>query len=370
MSPKRGQKLDRLVLAASLALAGLGVGPGCGSEGGDPAAAPDAGSSGNTSSGASGSASSSSSSSSTSSSSGSSGVDAAPTQAIKNVFVIVMENTSWSTLKGSNNAPYINSLVSVGAHAEQYFTPPGLHPSEPNYIWMEAGDNLGIDSDDDPDKNHRPDKDHLTTQLETAKISWKTYAQGADGSKCPLESSGFTGKYAVKHIPQLYFDDVTDTNSPTSKRCIEHVRPLGELDGDLADPNKTPRYTFIVPDLCNDMHGANNLECPVISNGANIKKGDDFLKDLVPKLQASQAYKNGGVIFIAWDEGDENFPSDASDGPIPFIALGNMVKKGYIMNTKVDHSSFFRTLQTIFGVPYLRGAKTAKDFAEMFTAYP
>lgn len=294
---------------------------------------------------------------------------------IKTVFVIVMENHSLSTIKASAAATYINgTLLAESAHATAYSTPPGLHPSEPNYIWMEAGDNLGIKDDSDPSKNHRAEKDHLVTQLEAAGISWKVYAEAIpDATKCNLVSSPAigNGKYGVKHIPQLFFDDVTDTNSATSKRCIDHVRPFAELDGDLADPAKTPRYAFIVPDLCNDMHGIVGLDCPsTINPAALIKRGDDFLATTVPKITASKAFTDSGVLFIAWDEGDEALGGKASDGPIPFFALSPFVKKGYAMTKKVDHSAYLRTVQTIFGVPLLRGAQTAPDFAEMFTSFP
>ena len=68
------------------------------------------------------------------------------------VFVIVIENKSWSLIKGSNDAPYINSLLTnpQASYARNYNNPPGLHPSELNYIWMEAGSNYGITDDNDP----------------------------------------------------------------------------------------------------------------------------------------------------------------------------------------------------------------------------
>src|SRR5437868_5051805 len=68
------------------------------------------------------------------------------------VFLILMENNNWSSIKGNPSAPYINQLLKMGAHAQQYFTP--LHPSEPNYIWFEAGTNFGILNDADPNTNH------------------------------------------------------------------------------------------------------------------------------------------------------------------------------------------------------------------------
>ena len=284
---------------------------------------------------------------------------------IETVFVIVMENHSWDTIKASDSAKYINdTLVPMGAHAEQYTTPPGNHPSEPNYIWMEAGDNLGITTDDDPDKNHKSG-DHLTAQLEKAGISWKAYAEDIDGKSCPLSSKGL---YGAKHTPQLFFDDVTGTNDASSQHCIDHVRPYAELATDL-QKGTVARYNFITPNLCNDMHGEVGIKCPFVVSDL-IKKGDDWLAAEVPKILASQAYKNDGVLFVMWDEGDESLGSEASDGPIPFIVLSPRAKKGYASPTPFTHSSYLRTIETIFGVPFLRGAQNAKDLSEMFTSFP
>src|SRR5450631_72618 len=73
-----------------------------------------------------------------------------PNPTLNTVFVILMENHNWSSIKNSRSAPYINNvLLPMGAHAEQYYNPPALHPSEPNYLWLEAGDNYGIRNDND-----------------------------------------------------------------------------------------------------------------------------------------------------------------------------------------------------------------------------
>src|SRR5690348_763949 len=69
------------------------------------------------------------------------------------IFLIVMENHNWNQIKGSKSAPYLNSLLAKGAHAEAYFNPPGLHPSLPNYLWLEAGTNFGITNDLTPSVN-------------------------------------------------------------------------------------------------------------------------------------------------------------------------------------------------------------------------
>src|ERR1039458_124429 len=70
---------------------------------------------------------------------------------VQTVFVILLENHNWADFKGSADAPFINgTLLPLASHCEQYFNPPGLHPSEPNYLWLEAGTNFGIFDDNDP----------------------------------------------------------------------------------------------------------------------------------------------------------------------------------------------------------------------------
>ncbi len=285
---------------------------------------------------------------------------------LQTVFVIVMENHSWSTIKMSDKAPYINgTLIPMGAHAENYKTPLGNHPSEPNYIWLEAGDNLGITNDDEPSANHQSTADHLTAQLSAANIPWKAYVEGISGDDCPLTGSGV---YAPKHTPQLYFDDVTSNNDPTSTYCKAHIRPYTELADDLTK-NTVARYNFITPDLCNDMHGF-ALGCGT-QNFNEIGAGDDWLRVEVPKILASSAYKNNGVLFIVWDEGDTAIFGPASDGPIPMIVLSPKAKANYSNNTTLTHSSMLRTFQEILGVgPLLRDAATATNLSEFFTSYP
>lgn len=286
--------------------------------------------------------------------------------AILNVFVIVMENHSWSTIQASKSAPYINdTLVKTAAHADQYYTPPGLHPSEPNYIWLEAGDAFGIKDDNDPDKNHQATTDHLVNQLTAAGISWKAYAEDISGTECPLKSAGL---YGAKHTPQIYFDDVTGVNDPKYQYCIDHVRPFSELAADLTSGN-VARYNFITPNLCNDMHGeVLGLQCNSLTANL-IQIGDGWLAKNVPMITASKAYENG-VLFVVWDEGDENLISGASDGPIPMFVLSPFAKVGYANSIKYTHSSMLRTFEEIFGVPLLRDAKNATNLSDFFTTYP
>src|SRR5205823_2162283 len=145
-------------------------------------------------------------------------------------FLILMENHDWSSIKNSPSAPYINNtLLAIASHATQYYNPPGLHPSLPNYLWLEAGTNFGILDDAEPSTNHQSSTAHLVTLLDAAGVSWRAYQEGTGGIVCPLIDQG---DYVVHHDPFVYFDDVTQRNNPRAPRCLQHVRPYSELEAD------------------------------------------------------------------------------------------------------------------------------------------
>ena len=273
---------------------------------------------------------------------------------IRTVFVIVFENTSWSAIAGNPAAPYINGLLSQASRAERYFTPPGLHPSAPNYMWMEGGRDFGFagGSTFSPSVNSQNTTNHLVTQLASAGISWKAYEEGITAGQCPLADSGL---YAVRHNPFVFFNDITGFQNATSPSCVAHVRPYSELASDLLQ-NSVARYNFIKPDLCHDMH-----DCGVAT-------GDAWLATELPRILASQAYQTGGAVFITWDEGN----GSTEDGPLGLIALSPAAKgHGYSNTTYYTHGSLLLTLQEIFGVgPLLGDASNATDLSDLFASFP
>ncbi|HLX55478.1 MAG TPA: alkaline phosphatase family protein [Ktedonobacteraceae bacterium] len=276
----------------------------------------------------------------------------------KTVFLIVMENHNWSDIKGSPSAPYINNtLLPMASYAEQYFNPPGIHPSEPNYLWLEAGTNFGVSEDAIPNAAHQSTTQHLVTLLNNAHISWKSYQEGISGTVCPLTINGL---YAPKHDPMVFFDDVTNNGDPQSPYCIAHIRPYSELAPDLQQ-NTQGRYNFITPNLCDDMHNT----CAPLND--SVKQGDTWLAQNLPTILNSQAYKNDGIVFITWDEGESG-----GDGPIGMIVLSHDAKGGGYSNTiHYTHSSTLRTLEEIFGVtPLLGDAANATDLRDLFKTFP
>jgi phospholipase C len=271
-----------------------------------------------------------------------------PWSNLQTVFIIVLENHDWSEIKGNPSAPYINSLLPRFAHAERYFNPPGLHPSLPNYLWLEAGQNFGIFDDNPPAAHHLSTVSHLSNRLEAVGVSWTAYQEDISGTTCPVVSSGL---YAVKHNPFVYFDDVTDGGNSDFAPCIAHVRPYAQFARDLQQ-NQVARYNFITPNLCHDMH-----DCSVAT-------GDTWLSIEVPKILESAAYQHG-VLFITFDE------SETGDGPIGLIVVSPFAKPGYSNTVAYTHSSTLRTLQEIFGItPFLGDAANAIDLGDLFVFAP
>ncbi len=295
-------------------------------------------------------------------------VSAATVHHIQTVFLIVMENHNWTgngtlSISGNPAAPYINStLIPMSSYARNYNNPPGIHPSLPNYIWLEAGDSMGIRDDGSVSTHHQSTTNHLVTLLEKAGISWRAYEEGITGTDCPLQNEGpldanGDALYAVKHDPFVYFDDQTNARNPKSANCISHIRPFTQLDADLK-AGSVARYNFITPNLCDDMHDG--------CSGDPIAHGDAWLKANVPAILNSTAYRSGGALFITWDEAGKG------DGPVPLIVLSPFAKGSHYSNgIYYTHSSTLRTLQEIFGVtPLIRYASSLPDLSDLFHVFP
>ena len=275
---------------------------------------------------------------------------------VRTVFVILMENKPWSSIKGNANAPFINNvLLPQASHCEQYYNQSS--PSLPNYIWLEAGTNFGIHDDLAPSAHHQSTTNHLVTLLNRAGIGWRAYQEGISGTVVPLIDAY---PYAVRHDPFVYFDDVTGTNNPNSPYGLAHIRPYSELARDLTN-HSTAAYNFITPDVCHDMHDS----CAPLNNP--VKQGDAWLSTEIPKLMNSTAYTNNGAIFIVWDE------SDGVNGkPIGMIVLSPLARgKNYASTVHFTHSSFVRTTQEIFRLsPWLGDAANATNLSDLFDPIP
>jgi phosphatidylinositol-3-phosphatase len=300
---------------------------------------------------------------------------------VKTVWVILMENHNWTgnnagaafgapDIKGNPLAPYINGeLLRTSAHAEQYFNPPGNHPSQPNYLWLEAGTNFGVLADTQPGQPQLFTDQHLVKLLENAGISWRAYAEPDFGSPvfdtCPLDFTFLD----VEHLAFVYFNDINDGLNVQSAECIAHVRPYYQLATDLADHN-VARYNFITPNLCHDGH-EDVSPCDQNEPADNTLRSDTWLKQNVPLILQSDEYQDGGALFIIWDEAEDS--GKFSDGPIGMFILSPFAKGGgkkpFSNSIHYDHSSTLKTLQEIFHVEPLLGAaadSVTNDLSDFF----
>ena len=197
---------------------------------------------------------------------------------------------------------------------------------------MVAGENFGILDDSDPVSNHVDSTSHLADQIENAGLTWKAYEEGM-GAPCGLITQG---RYTARHDPFVYFNDVSGwdgTMFQPSARCNAHVVDYSQLDLDLAD-NALPSYAFITPDLDHDMHDG------------TIAQGDQWLAAEVPKLLGSEAFNDGGVIFLLWDEGGGSPPADDP----PFLAISPNARPGFVSLADYDTSAFLKTVESALGV--------------------
>jgi len=355
---------------------------------------------------------------------------------INTVFVIAMENHNWTQpipnpdptqfpnqIAGNPAAPFINSLVNGTsgisdqvAYASDYLNSGvGIHPSEPNYIWMEAGSNLGVLSDADPwakppscaPQTVQTTHDHLSAYLTKAGRTWRSYQEDVNvdfTTNLPLPSGSWTApinstsgtaglgflnpynfthqfNYAPKHNPMVFFTDTNGGHCPGA--TTTQFPPLQQLAIDLQN-DAVADYNWITPNQYNDQHSelATGYGIyPSNSDQAGIAQGDNFLARVVPLIMASKAYKDHGVIMLWWDETEEDSNADTTrdDGShtLPFIIISkdvhdNIGGKPFKSTITYSHASTLRTLQEIFdvdprrGFPFLGDAVVATDLSELF----
>lgn len=235
------------------------------------------------------------------------------------IFVIVMENREYGDVVGSSETPYLTRLADTYGLATQYYAT--SHPSLPNYLSLIGGDTFGIQSDCTDCFVNAP---NLVDALEAGNKTWRAYMED-------MPSPCFTGDaypYAQKHNPFIYFDDVR-TNP---QRC-QNIVPLTQLQADMAN-GAIPDFVWITPNLCNDMH-----DCPATT-------GDNWLATWVPRILGSDAWKQGGALFITWDEGTSNDGccQYAAGGHVATLVISPTGKPHYQSSTPYDHYSLLRTV--------------------------
>jgi len=147
------------------------------------------------------------------------------------------------------------------------------------------------------------------------------------------------------------------------------------LSKDLQSTETTPNFAFITPNLCHDGHDA---PCKSGEPGGLIS-ADKFLRDWIPQILASPAFKQDGLLIVTFDEGTdpaaccgETRPAGAPQpgklgpggGRIGAVVLSPLVKPGTVSNKPYNHYSLLRSIEDWFGLPHLgyAGQKGLRPF--------
>jgi acid phosphatase len=248
------------------------------------------------------------------------------------------------------------------AHATAFSDPlPDSIPSEPHYVWIEAGTNTFSDvtftGDGDPSSgNSTKSTAHLVTQMQAASppVTWMGVMEGLNSGTgvCPIHSSGF---YGAKHDPFVFFQDIAGSPpSASNALCAAHHQAF--TSGQALVQGTVAQYTFVSPNVCNDMHG--DPSCPASASNV-IAAGDQWLATNLPPL-IDYVNAHAGVIFVVWDE------PEGGSALTAFFAIGPHVKPGYAGSVAYTHSSLTKSVGEIFNLPPLATVAGASDLKDLF----
>jgi LPXTG-motif cell wall-anchored protein len=333
---------------------------------------------------------------------GGSPAGAAALPPVKHVFVVVLENENHDTTFGPNSkAPYLaNDVTDMGQHLTQYY---GIgHFSLDNYIAMVSGQAPNPQTQGDcpiftemlpgvvgPDGQaigqgcvHPTAVKTIGDQLTAKGLTWKAYLESM-GTACRhpdinTQDNTQTAKkgdqYAARHNPFVYFHSIIDTPA-----CAANDVDLQSLTGDLASPAKTASLSMIVPDLCHDGHD----EPCVDGQPGGLVSANRFLEEWIPKILASAAYRDGGLLVIMFDEAKNsdttaccgempgpNSPLPGQQGPgggrVGAVLISQFIKPGAVNATPYNHYSLLRSVEDLFGLEHLgmAGAADLKAFGD------
>lgn len=302
------------------------------------------------------------------------------------VFVIVEENRGFDDIIGSRHAPQLNRFATEYGLATRYYAV--THPSQPNYVALIGGYTFGIRDDDAfycrPHStqprcsysgmpgyvNHTIDAPNLATQLQAAHLSWKNYNESlpAPGSLAvvasdpkALDVSRGLQIYAAKHSGFLNYASVQH-----DPHRAEHIVGFETFHADLRS-GRIPNFSFIIPNLCDDMHGGGLLilpdDCSDLHPTDLVERGDRTAAAIVAEIMASPAWqsKDNSAIVITWDEDDgggktsccgtdPKDPANAGGGHIATIVITNHGPRHVVDATPYSHYSLLRTIEDVFGI--------------------
>jgi len=229
------------------------------------------------------------------------------------VVVVMFENHA-STQITASTAPYFTSLANQGANLTKSFAL--THPSEPNYLALFSGSTQGITNDSCPNTFSTG---NLGEQLLNAGFTFKAYSEGLPSVGSTTCSSG---NYRRRHAPWVNFSNLSQSLH----------RPMSDFPSDFT---ALPTVSFVVPDMCNDMHNC------------SVATGDSWLKSHLDAY-AQWAKKHNSLLITTFDE-----DNSTSVNQIHASLVGAGVKVGFSSTTTVNHYNVLATLEDMYGLSRL-----------------
>jgi phosphatidylinositol-3-phosphatase len=265
----------------------------------------------------------------------------------QHVVWIWMENHTYSSIIGSSEAPYLNSIAAKCGLATNYHNV--TRPSLPNYIAATSG--LGYRGLEKfmPNCNPRPGcRRTSATSIFDQGRTWKAYQESMP-SNCYRKNAGL---YVVRHNPPPYYTGLAE--------CAQRDLPYFRLAIDLAT-HHMPAFAFITPNLVNDMHDG------------TVADGDRWLSRNLPTILNSDQYRHGTMaVFITWDEGGGRSTdkcatntTDAGCHVATFVISPSTVP-GTWSGELFNHYSLLGTAERLLHLPLLG---RAADFPTMISAF-
>ncbi len=257
-----------------------------------------------------------------------------PLPKFKHIVVVIFENHGYREVIGKASAPYFNQLARQGAN----FTDATAitHPSQPNYLALFSGSTQGMTSDSCPHTFTTP---NLAQGLIAA---GKTFTGFLDALPAAGPTVCTSGNYARKHVPWVNFSNVP---ASVTRPFTSFPQAAGSNFAALPD------VSFVVPDLCNDMHN-----CPVAT-------GSTWLRAHLGAY-VTWAKSHDSLLVVTFDEND-----GAAGNIIPTIVTGAHVVPGNY-SEHITHYSTLRTIEAEYGLPYDGAAATATPITGIWTTGP
>jgi len=94
-----------------------------------------------------------------------------------------------------------------------------------------------------------------------------------------------------------------------------------------------------------------------------VSTGDGWLRSVVPTITASAAFRNGGVLFITWDEGSSSAGccGDAWGGRVATLVISPRSIRGFRSSVAENHYGLLRTIEDGFHLAHLGAAGSSSS---------